>query len=114
MTEPTEPTAVEAPAHRSTWKPKKKRGAGTGKPGPAVVVNGSNFEEHFPPPPRKMGAPTTYTEEMAARLCEWVTAGKSLNSFCKLDDTPTLQTVYNWQDAHPEFFAKYARARDKG
>jgi hypothetical protein len=49
--------------HRPSWKPKKKRGAGTGKPAPAVIISGANFDEHFPPPKPKLGAPTIFSEE---------------------------------------------------
>jgi hypothetical protein len=101
-------------SHRPTWKPKKKRGPGTGKPAPAVIISGANFDEHFPPPPKKVGAPSKYTEEIGEQICKWVGDGKSLRSFCLQEGTPELQTVYNWQDAHPQFFEKYARARDKG
>jgi hypothetical protein len=94
--------------------PRRKKGPGSGKVAPAVVVNGSNFEEYFPLPPPKKGAPTTYTKEMADRICAWKAEGRTLSSFCKLDGTPELQTVYNWQDAHPDFFEKYARATDRG
>jgi hypothetical protein len=51
---------------------------------------------------------------MADRICAWKAEGKTLRSFCLLEDTPKLQTVYNWQDAHPDFFEKYARATDRG
>jgi hypothetical protein len=98
-------------SHRSTWKAKKKRGAGTGKPAPAVVISGANFDEHFPPPKPKLGAPTIFSEEMADRICDWVATGRTLTSFCKLDGTPSASTVFRWLDANPSFWERYARAR---
>jgi hypothetical protein len=104
-------TSSSTTEHRPTWKPKKKRGAGTGKPAPAVIISGANFDEHFPPPKPKLGAPTIFSEEMANRICDWVATGRTLTSFCKLDDTPSASTVFRWLDANPSFWERYARAR---
>jgi hypothetical protein len=97
---------------RPTWKSRKKKGAG--KPAPAVVLNGSNFEEHFPPPPKKMGAPSTYSVEWADRVCAWVRNGKTLHSFCLQPGTPDITTIIDWRWAHPDFAQRYARAKDEG
>ena len=106
MTDST--TTAEAEA-----TPKKRKGR-SGKAGPAVVLNGSNVEEYFPPPPKKMGAPSTYTPEMADRICKWVAEGKTLYSFCLIEGTPNYFTVADWRRAHPDFDQKYARAKDDG
>jgi hypothetical protein len=105
---PDDPTIED----RQTWKARKKRGAGTGKPPPEIVFNGSNILGDDAPP--KIGAPTTYTEEMANRICVWLAAGKSLRSFCLQEGTPWATTVGDWRRANPAFDAKYARARDEG
>lgn len=92
---------------------RRKKGKGKGV-APAVVLNGSNVEEYFPPPPKKIGAPSTYTPEMADRICKWVAEGKTLYSFCMLEGTPNYFTVADWRRAHPDFDQKYARAKDDG
>jgi hypothetical protein len=94
--------------------PRRKKGPGSGKPAPTIVINSANMQDYFPPPPRKIGAPSTYTEEMADRICEWIAQGKSLRSFCLLEDTPDHSTVYDWMEANPVFYQKYARAKHKG
>ena len=101
----SEPDTIDPPQEK-----RKRRGKGAGKAAPTVVLNGANI----PDDPPKIGAPTTYTEEIADRICAWVAKGRSLRSFCLLEETPEMQTVYNWQDANPAFFARYARAKDRG
>jgi hypothetical protein len=59
-----------------------------------------------------VGRPSDFTQEMADRICDWLIIGKSLTSFCKESNTPTLKTVYNWLEKHPTFLQQYMRARD--
>ena len=58
------------------------------------------------------GRPTTYTAEIANRICEWIAQDKSLVSFCSIDGNPGLTTVYQWIYKDPEFEEKYTRARE--
>ena len=58
------------------------------------------------------GRPSTYTEEMANRICDKLTEGISLRKLCMQDDFPTASTVYVWLDRNPEFAERYARARE--
>lgn len=59
------------------------------------------------------GRPTTYSQEMADRVCAWVADGNSLRSFIfSHDDTPTHSTLYKWMEQQPEFAAAFARARE--
>lgn len=57
------------------------------------------------------GRPSTYTPEIAARICAEIALGRSLRSICKADDMPSLQTFYEWLPKHPEFADQYARAK---
>src|SRR5678815_5757330 len=60
-----------------------------------------------------MGRPTTFTEEMADRLCDWIADGKSLRSFVfENDDTPTHSTIFKWLTQQPLFAERYSRARE--
>jgi hypothetical protein len=103
-------TTSEAP-HRPTWKAKKQKGAGTGKPAPAVVFNGSNI---LGSEPTKKWEPKLYTPEMADRVCAWLEDGKSLRSFCLQEGTPKASTVILWTHQDAVFAERYARARDEG
>ena len=51
------------------------------------------------------------TKELADKLCELLAEGKSINQISKMRGMPHRSTVWGWQDEHPEFFDKTARAR---
>lgn len=59
----------------------------------------------------KGGRPTTYTEDIAARICVALSEGSSLVAICKADDMPAQSTVYLWLLEHEKFSENYARAR---
>jgi hypothetical protein len=58
------------------------------------------------------GRPSVYSEELADRICTEIIDGASLRTICAGSDMPDRGTVIRWMDRHPEFAAKYARARD--
>lgn len=59
------------------------------------------------------GRPTDYSEELADRICELISDGKSLRSICADDDAmPNKATVFRWLARHDDFATKYAHARD--
>jgi hypothetical protein len=60
---------------------------------------------------KPMGRPTSYTKEKAQTICEMIENGMTLQAICELPDMPTISTVYQWQDAQPDFAESYARAR---
>lgn len=61
-----------------------------------------------------MGRHSEYTPEMGERILEWIADGKTLADFCRQENTPAWRTVYHWLEAHDEFQAGFARARDMG
>lgn len=61
-----------------------------------------------------MGAHSSYTEQMADAICEWIAEGKPLREFCRQEGSPAWRTVYDWLEAHPEFAARFTRAREIG
>lgn len=64
---------------------------------------------------RGMGRPSTYTPEIAAKICERLAAGESLRAICRDDGMPPESTVRLWVvDDVNGFAAQYARARDVG
>ncbi|MEI7443276.1 MAG: terminase [Burkholderiales bacterium] len=61
-----------------------------------------------------MGRPTTYTDEIAAKICEQLADGTPLTKVCKPAGMPAWRTVYHWRKAHPEFRLAMDEARDVG
>jgi hypothetical protein len=64
----------------------------------------------------KRGRPSKYSEALADEICKRLSEGESLNSICKMDGFPSMDTVHNWLHEGSEykesFFGKYTRARD--
>jgi hypothetical protein len=58
------------------------------------------------------GRPTDYNEQLAETICEWLSAGKSLRSFCRQQDTPDVSTICRWIVKHDEFRKQYVQARE--
>ena len=54
-----------------------------------------------------------YTPALADSICAWISSGETLYQWCR-DHGISHQNVYNWLEAHPDFAASYARARDIG
>lgn len=61
-----------------------------------------------------MGRPSTYTDEIAAEICERIGNGEPLAQICREDGMPSLTTVYRWQVDSEDFSASIARAREAG
>ena len=61
-----------------------------------------------------MGAPSTYTDDIASGICERIAEGESLRSICRDEDTPALRTVMKWlsDGNHEPFVQQYVRARE--
>jgi hypothetical protein len=58
------------------------------------------------------GRPSDYTAELAARICEYLSLGRSLKSICADPDMPCQSTIYLWMTKHEEFSKMYTRARE--
>ncbi|MEH6676146.1 hypothetical protein [Phenylobacterium sp.] len=59
-----------------------------------------------------MARPSSYSEDIADEICGLLIEGLSLRKICDRDDMPDRRTVMRWLDAHPDFAAKCARARE--
>ena len=55
-----------------------------------------------------------YTQEVADAICERLSEGEPLRQICRDDAMPAWRTVYDWKDAHEDFAARIARAREAG
>ena len=92
----------------------KRKGPGSGKPPPPIVVGAENFDQFFPPEKRKPGAPTKFTDKLAAEVIAWVSEGRSLRSFCLQPGKPHASTVRGWMVANPRFKEEFEQAREGG
>jgi hypothetical protein len=62
-----------------------------------------------------IGRPSTFTAELAARICERLAAGATLRAICPDDAMPDERTVRRWAlDNVKGFSEQYARAREIG
>lgn len=59
-------------------------------------------------------AASTYSDELADRICDELMLGKSMLKICEREGMPSETTVYRWlqSDEHPGFREKYAQARE--
>ena len=61
---------------------------------------------------QKTGVKSTYTDEVAGRICKALAEGRTITSICLDDDMPSLHAVYGWLENYPAFSQAYARARE--
>lgn len=59
-----------------------------------------------------MAGVSTYTEEIALRICERLADGESLKAMCEDEDMPSKSTVFKWLAENSTFSDMYARARE--
>lgn len=57
-----------------------------------------------------MGRPSGYSDELADRICELISGGKSVKSICEMQGMPSMQSVWKWIREQPKFAENYARA----
>lgn len=58
-----------------------------------------------------MARPSLYTPELAARICERVSACVPIHKIAALDWAPSETSIYKWLHDHAEFAEDYTRAR---
>lgn len=63
---------------------------------------------------KPVGRPSSYTEAVAATICELLSEGVTLREICRQPGMPTWQTVYRWKAERDEFSNRIAHARDLG
>jgi len=54
-----------------------------------------------------------YTVEMDLLICEEIADGKPLRQICR-EQNIAWRTVYQWLERYPDFFARFAKAREVG
>lgn len=60
---------------------------------------------------KKIGRPSSYTEEVGNLLCERMGCGESLRTVCEDPTMPSRPSVVRWRLANPEFRDQYQTAR---
>lgn len=58
------------------------------------------------------GRPSTYSEELAARILSQYSQGKSIREICSQEGMPDRETLWNWRLKNADFSAALARARE--
>lgn len=61
----------------------------------------------------KMGRPSKFSQELFDEICEWVSGGNTLASFCR-DHKLGRTTVHDWIVSDEKLAEQFGRARDKG
>lgn len=61
----------------------------------------------------KVGRPSSYTQELADKICAELGQGRSLRTVCKPDDMPHISTIFNWFRTQPQFLEQYTRAKEE-
>lgn len=64
-------------------------------------------------PRKKAGRPSSYTPELAQKICDLIRDGYSERKICMMADMPPLRTLQEWKDKYPEFLQQSARAREE-
>ena len=60
-----------------------------------------------------MGRPSSFTQEIADRICEEISEGKSLRAILREnEELPAASTVFRWLSLDKAFSEQYARARE--
>ena len=60
-----------------------------------------------------MSGVTTFTQEIADKICESIADGLSLRTICKDENMPSRATVFKWLNDIDGFSNQYARAREE-
>lgn len=62
-----------------------------------------------------MARPSSFTQEIADKICDMLALDNSLASICEPEDMPSTTTVYRWKAVNDQFRDDYTRARtDQG
>lgn len=63
---------------------------------------------------RPKGSVKFHIEDYADSLLEWLSQGRTMSSWCRLEGNPSVRLVCEWQADDKEFGARVARAREIG
>lgn len=71
------------------------------------------------PKPKRRGRPKGsgrkyQLKDFEQPLLDWIAAGKTVRDFCRQDNHPSNQVVYEWRMNDDEFAERFTRAREIG
>lgn len=58
--------------------------------------------------------PEPVPQDKADEIIDWISQGKTLREWCRIEGNPSFRAVYDWCDKDEEFASRFARARDVG
>lgn len=61
----------------------------------------------------KTGRPSSFTQDIADRICDELSDGKSLRKVCEAEDMPSKVTVLKWLRDNQDFLTQYTRAKEE-
>lgn len=61
---------------------------------------------------KKLGRPSSYTQEIADDICMLLAEGESLRKICERPRMPSLSMVFRWLNEKTDFRDHYVRARE--
>ena len=61
-----------------------------------------------------VGRPTSYSQEIADKICILLGEGRTLRGICSMPDMPCVTTIWTWEQKYPEFLKLSQRAREDG
>lgn len=61
-----------------------------------------------------MGAVSTFSQEVADKICERIAEGETLSEICRAEGMPARRTVYDWLKENEDFAKAMDIARDLG
>lgn len=79
---------------------------------PTTEALPDNGQDQNAPSKGKGGRPTSYSPELATRICDLVAQRVPVVKICDMDGMPDKATLYRWKRQHTEFCDNYARARE--
>ena len=62
---------------------------------------------------KTLGRPSGYSQELADRICDELSDGRSLRTVCLSEDLPDKATVFRWLREDKEFRDQYTRAKEE-
>jgi len=60
-----------------------------------------------------VGRPSSYTPELASKICEAIASGKSMRTVAALEGMPSIASMFNWLRDHKDFLEQYTRATEE-
>ena len=58
--------------------------------------------------------PEPVPQDKADEIIAWLSEGKTLREWCRIEGNPSFRTVYDWCEKDEDFASRFARAREVG